>query len=402
MSVALRRVRTSTLLVLLAVPAGSALAQQGPQPAPAPTPLPVPGVLQRPARQLPGFTVAANVGGGWDSNPAWQADPNASIAGYGSASLGKTWSSPLFSLTAAGRGNASIFESGVAANRYDYGGSLSAAGQIGARTNLALSLDGAVQHNDQLFDPLTSGLLLPVVRTEAYSASADLSRQVGTRSEIGIGGGWSRLMFDSPTLQDGTAVYATARANRAVSARGRLTANYNYQTNDYETSGRTHIHTLAAGYDAALGARSRLSFAAGSDARRRGTSPTTWSLYLNSTYSWTGQRTAFVASYRRGVNPGPGLGEDRLLGAFSAGFSAALSRRISLSLSGLHGNNTRGDGSDARYAIDEVSASLRGRLSRDLGLAVQQEYRRQGEVENIQALADFRISLRLDYAKAFR
>ena len=398
----LLRVRTGTLLVFLMVLAGSAFAQQAPQPMPQPTPLPVPGLVQRPTRQLPGFTVAANVGGGWDSNPAWQADPNASIAGYGSASLAKTWSSPLFSLTAAGRGNASIFESGVAANRYDYGGSLAAAGQIGARTSLALSLDGDVQHNDQLFDPLTSGLLLPVVRTKAYSASADLSRQVGTRSEVGIGGSWARVLFDSPTLQDGTSVFATARANRAVSARGRLTANYNYQTNDYETSGRTHIHTLAGGYDATLGLRSRLSFSAGSDARRRGTSATTWSLYLNSTYSWTGQRTAFVVSYRRGVNPGPGLGEDRQLGVFSAGVSATLSQRISLSLSGLHGNNTRGDGSDARYAIDEASASLRARLSRDLGLSLQQEYRRQGEVENIQALADFRISLQLAYAKAFR
>ena len=400
----LRRVRAGTLLVLLATPAASGLAQeQGPAPQPAPTPLPVPGVLAPPAKRPPGFSVAGNFGTGWDTNPTWQAEPSGSIAGYGNGSLAKTWSSPLFSLTASGNGDASVFQSGVSANRLDYGGGLEAAGALGAHTGLALAARGDVLHNDQLFDPLTAGLLLPVTKTKTLSTTAALTRQLGTRSELGIDGSWSRVMFDSPQLVDGSSLSATARASRGVTARGRVSASYAYMTNDYETTGRTHVHTMAAGYSSGLGRRSQLSLSAGGEASQRGTPAYVWSLYLNALYSVTGRRNAFVAAYRRGVNPGPGFGEDRLLGVFSASFSSAPKNWLSVSLSGSHGNSTRGTGSEQQpYKTDEASASLRARLNRDLGLTLLQEYRRQSAVAAIQALADYRISLLLGYSRTFR
>jgi hypothetical protein len=393
MSLALGRVPAGTLAVILAASAGTAAAQQ----------LQVPGVVAPPVKGPSGFVLNANVAGGWDSNPAWLTQPRSSLAGYGGASLAKTWSTPSFSVTADGSGQASIFKAGVAANRYDYGGGLAAAGALDSRTNLALRVGANVQHNDQLFNPLTAGLLLPVTKTKALTTSADVSRRVGSRSQIGIAGSWARLQFEGAGLSNGTALAATARYSYNVSPRGQLSANYGYQTNDYERGGRTHVQTLAAGYGSALGARSKLTFSAGSDVRTLpGATSATWSLYLNSSYSVTGRHTAFVAAYRRGVNPGPGLGQDRLLGIASASFSATPNTWFSLILSGSHGNNSQGTGTNQTYTTDEASASLRARLNRDLGLVLLNEYRQRGAVATFQGVTDYRISLALAYARTFR
>lgn len=420
MSQRAQRVACGFALALALAPLGAA-AQQGPA---------VPQVLaaQLPARQKSaGVQVYGSLGAGWDSNPEGKTQGQGAYGGFGGLTLAKTWVTPRFSFTTSGNGRGVRYTSSVAPSRFDYGGALSTTAVLDPRTKLGLSFGANMQHNDQLFDPATSAVLLPVTRTKSLTASGDLSRQFGTRTQLALQGSWSNLRFDQQALavpaatqaaaqagngssiQNGSGISSTLNLSHTVAQRSSLSAFYAFQTNNYQYAGRVRVHTLGSGYGFGLGARSKASLSTGADAFSRQTAPgqastgTSYSLYVAGTYGITGRKASFVSYYRRGISPSTGLAYDSILQLFSASLSGAPVSWLSFSLTGLHAVNQHDTAANKyTYPTDEASASLRARLNRGLGLTLLNEYRRRGASPNQVELTNYRVTLSVDFARTFR
>jgi hypothetical protein len=104
----------------------------------------------------------------------------------------------------------------------------------------------------------------------------------------------------------------------------------------------------------------------------------------------------------RGVSPGPGLGQDRILNLLSVAVSSTLRPWLTLSLSGSRGFNQDPVDPDVNYTTDSVDVGLRLRLSQTLGLAPQLRYRRRGEIAATPPVNSFRLGLALDYVRTLR
>jgi hypothetical protein len=388
----------------LASPAGVAAQQT--------QPLPQDLARQLPARQrTAGLELDASVGGGYDTNPDYRTSQGSATA-FGDLRLDKTWVAQKLTVGLGGFARGSLYQSDAAQSRFDFGGTLGLSGTLGERTKASLSTSAELTHNDQLFDATTSAVLLPVMRTRVLTAGADLTHELGSRTQLGLRGSFASLHFDQtdPLLitgaqvQDGNDITANARLSHGFSPRQQLSAFYSFQSNNYQVSRRAQVHTLGAGYTIAVGQRSRLGLDAGADAySRAGAGGASKSLYFEGTYTWTGRRSTFVTALRRGVAPGPGLGQDRVLAQGSASWSVTLPPRFALAITGTHAQNERDTATAVyRFPTDEASAALSARLSRMFNLSLVNEYRRRGAIADQPQLDSYRVALTLDFQKAFR
>jgi hypothetical protein len=361
-------------------------------------------VSQGTSEELPvaGLQINASLGGGWDSNASFQPDGLDSATAFGQAGLARTWLSPQWTTVANVGAGGSVYQISDASRRYQLGGGLATTGRLGTLTTLTLGGGGGTEYTDELNDPATAGLVLPITRSRRLQGQASLTRVLGEQTQLAVGGDYGRYYFDSEELSDSEGITATAALTRTVSPQTDVTFGYGFQSNQYERESRSRVHTLSVGFGRRLSSRTSLSLSVGADRRNYEGIASRWVFSGDAALNLQGRRTSLSFSFSRGVTPGPGLGQDRILNLFSVVLSSTLRPWAMLSLSGSRGINQDPVDPDIDYTTDSVDLGLRLRLTQTLGLAPQLRYRRRGEVAGTPAVNSFRLGLALDYVRTLR
>jgi hypothetical protein len=351
---------------------------------------------------LAGLQINASLGGGWDSNATFEPDGTDSATAFGQAGLTRTWLSPKWTTVANVGGGGSIYQLSTASSRYQLGGGLGTSGRLGAFTTLTLGGGGGVEYTDFLNDPATAGLVLPITRSRRLQGQVGLTRALGARTQLALSGDYGRYFFDSADLADSEGITATASLNRTLNSATSLGFGYGYQANEYDASGRSHTHTLSVGVDRTLSTRTSLSVSVGANRRNFEGINSGWIFAGEGAFDLQGRRTSLSFRVSRGVTPGPGLGQDRILNLFSVVLTSTLRPWATLTLTGAHGLNQDPIDPDLSYSTDSVDLGLSLRLSQTLSLAPQLRYRRRGEINELPAVNTFRVGLALGYARLLR
>ncbi len=349
-----------------------------------------------------GLLINASLGGGWDSNASFQPGGTDSATAFGQAGLTRTWLSPHWTTVGTVGGGGSLYQTAAATNRYQLGAGLGTVGQLGTLTSLTLGAGGGIEYTDFLSDPATAGLVLPIARTRRLQGQVSLARTLGAQTQLTVGGDYGRYFFDSEELADTEGLTASAALTRTVSSQTSVTFAYGFQSNQYDRGDRSRIHTLSMGLGRTLSARTSVSVSAGADRRSFEDFDTRWTFSGNGAFNLQGRRTTLSLNLRRGVSPGPGLGQDRILNIVSVVLTSTLRPWATLTVSGSRGFNQDPIDPDLNYSTDSVDVGLSLRLSPTLGLAPQLRYRRRGEIELVPAVNTFRVGLALDYSRTIR
>ena len=351
---------------------------------------------------IAGLQLNASLGGGWDSNASFQPDGTDSATAFGQAGLARTWLSPKWTTVANLGGGGSLYQTSAAGHRYQLGAGLNTTGRLGTLTSLTLGASGGTEYTDFLNDPATAGLVLPITRTRRLQGQAGLTRALGAQTQFSVGGGYGRYFFESEDLADTEGITASAGLTRTLGSQTSFAMDYGFQANRYEQNDRSRTHTVSLGIGRTLSARTSLSISAGADRRNFEEAASRWTFSGNAAFNLQGRRTSLSLSLRRGVAPGPGIGQDRILNMVNVVFTSTLRPWATLTLSGSHGLNQDPVDPDLSYSSDSVDLGLSLRLSQSFGLAPQLRYRRRGEVGVIPAVNTFRVGLALDYARTIR
>ncbi len=217
----------------------------------------------------------------------------------------------------------------------------------------------------QAFDPAFLGVPVnDIFDNRSYFAdvSGSLSRTIGGRNSVNLGGGAFGVRRQSKFLVGVNGYRAMGDFSRQVSRRSSVGLGYSYVHVDYpRVFGEADIHTLQAMYSRQFGRAWNFSLGAGafrSDlsgtravvldpliAELLGTSggreafnTINISPMINLSIGWTGRLSAFNAGYMRGSNPGNGVLLLNSQESVSAGYTYTLSRKTSIS--GRGGLNT--------------------------------------------------------------
>jgi hypothetical protein len=351
---------------------------------------------------LAGLQLNASLGGGWDSNASFMPDGIDSATAFGKAGLARTWLSPKWTTVANVGAGGSVYQTSTATSRYQLGAGLATTGRLGTLTTLTFGASGGTEYTDALSDPATVGLVLPITRSRRLQGQVSLSRALGAHTQLSVGADYGRYFFDSEELADGEGVSATAGLTRTLSPKSSLTFAYGLQSNRYEADARSRTHTLSLGVGRTLSSRASLSVFAGADRRGYEGEDSRWILSGNAAFTLQGRRTSLSLSLSRGVTPGPGLGQDRILNLISLALTSTLRPWATLTVSGSRGVNQDPVDPDFNYSTDSVDLGLSLRVSQTLGLAPQLRYRRRGEIAGNPAVDSFRFGLALDYTRTLR
>jgi len=229
-----------------------------------------------------------------------------------------------------------------------------------------------------------------------------LARDLGTRTRLDLSGGYARYFYEAEELADSEGLRATAELSRAVSSESSLRFSYGFQSNQYEGRDQSQTHTVSAGFGRTLSARTSMSVSVGADQRTVGGVPSRWIFAGGGAFNLRGNRTSLGLRFSRGITPGPGLGQDRILNLFSVVLTSTLRPWATLTLVGSRGLNQDPVDSDLNYSTDGVDLGLRLRLSQTLGLGPQFRYRRRGEFGATPPVDSFRVDVALSYSRLLR
>jgi hypothetical protein len=351
---------------------------------------------------IAGLQINASLGGGWDSNASFQPDGASSATAFGQAGLARTWLSPKWTTVGNIGGGGSLYQTSTTGNRYQIGAGLNTTGRLGTLTTLTVGAGGGIEYTDFLSDPATDGLVLPLTRTRRLQGQMSLTRALGVRTQLTVGGDYGRYFFESEDLADTEGITASAGLTRTIGLQTSFTLGYGFQANRYEQNDRSQIHTLALGVGRTLSTRTSLSISAGVDRRTFEEVASRWTFSGNAAFNLQGRRTSLSLGLRRGVAPGPGLGQDRILNMISLVLTSTLRPWATLTLSGSRGLNQDPVDPELDYSADSVNLGLSLRLSQSFGLTPQLRYRRRGEVGVLPAVSTFRVGLALDYSRLVR
>lgn len=354
------------------------------------------------SRPLAGMEVSASLGGGWDSNASFGPDGSDSATAFGQAGLVRRWQSPNWATVANIGGGGSVYQSTLATSRYQIGGGLNTTGQLGTLTTVTLGGSGGTEYTDVLSDPATAGLVLPITRSRRVQGNAGLERTLGARTKFSVGGSYARYFFDAEELADTETVAADAALSRTLSLQSRLSLSYSFQSNQYDEGERSRTHTLSVGIQHNLTTRTSLSLSAGGDRTEYPGSAARWTFAGDAAFTLQGERTSLSLGVSRGVTPGPGLGQDRILNLFSVAVTSTLRPWATLVLSGSGGLNQDPVTPDLNYWTESIDLALSLRLSQTLGLTPQIRYRRRGEVGAAPPVDSLRLGVALDYSRILR
>lgn len=335
------------------------------------------------------------VGIGYDSNIDFRVPDGPSSWGVTPrGNLARTFWSPRGELRLGGTGSWSAYSDASDLNRYDVTLSIDAAHRSSPSTSWRAAGSYGFGYGDSSTVLIEQGVLLPRVKTQTLTASAGVSRQLGTRSSLRIDARAYRTDFDDQDplalgLVDGQSFRGTIGLERKLGPRDTTAIEYSLEsvlgrfavTGDGERdSYLTHFASLQ--WTHILSARSGLLLEAGgsytpdveaSGLGQRG------SFFGGATYSRRLGRSTASLFARREVLPAFGLGVSRVENRFGANVATPLGRAWRLAFNGSYTlPETPEDDVFSYGESTDVSGVLARRVARRFEVSAEGRYRWRG------------------------
>ena len=391
------------LRVLLLVSLSSGAIELAAQTQPIPTlPSPEPPAPTGPAASAPTtataetsrpsvWDYALGAGLGWESNVGMDTGQGPSdFTGRLRGNLAYTAIRPNGEIRIAGGATGFFYAEQTQFNRADGNLALDLRRRFSAKTNGNLGLGASYSHSDSTDVLIDQGLLLPLTRTIAYSATAGLTHQASARTDIRAAVRAYRVDFpDSEVLQDSNSVRLSLGAGRRLNESNTLSLESSAERadlvsgGDASTSAAYWTYYVSSQWTHVFSPRTAVLLEAGTSYTPDGETAglgRSWSFFGGASVSRSVKRTRWTAFYRREVVPRFGLGGLSVADRVGLSASVPLGQRWEASVGGnyareaamLHGRGEAGcnrrlrDHRSARVA--PAQAVRRGPLSQEVRL----------------------------------
>jgi hypothetical protein len=382
---------SKTIALLLLLGAATAVGAQTPPVPPAPSgpespPPPEDPALPVPTRvgpeykippQAPRWVVTMGILGDYDSNVAFD---TASASDYGGSFRAKV---VRRFQTRRDRFNVSLGGSAYAYSENQEQDNLNGNAEVGwtrelsARNTFNMSGYGTYE-NTATQEILTDvGIQLPRTQSQGYGGAAGFVFKVGHYGSLRLGGRYSRLAFEDPTLVDNQTVDANMTLLREVGRLDDMSLSYTFLRNEDDGEAPLQHHSAEIGWRRTLTPNLSLTVSAGItySPLSEGSLTREWhpqgGLRLNGVW----RRTTMLAEVRQTVTPAYGLGGDQLADIGTLSAVIPFGRKVLLSITG---NVTwaRELGLDESYFSQEATVSVNWKLFKYVGLGAGYTYRR--------------------------
>jgi hypothetical protein len=337
-----------------------------------------PAVEAAAAAPLPRWEYGFALGAGWDHNVDFLVPDGPSAAAVlPRGGIARVFSGPRGSLRASAAGGYTRYPREPGLDRHHVEGALQGTWRSSPATTWRGSVLVASGRTDASAILVEQGVALPLVRTRAASASADV-RHAGPRSALRAEARYQRAEFDAPGLLDGDSLRATLGAEKSLG--GRHTAALEYAAEAVRSSEQARpylTHFASLQWTHLLSPRTSLLLEAGAsytpEAARAGLDRRE-SFHGGVSLGRQDRSTSLLLFLRREVTPAFGLGRSRP--SFRGGLAGTvpLGRSWELRVTASH---VRPDASaDPRFAAsDDVFLALIRRLGRRVELSAETRYR---------------------------
>lgn len=324
--------------------------------------------------------------GGWEQNIGFTRPSGPDdIFGALTASLARVRRGERSEFRLAASGVGYLYREVENRNRVDGFLTFAAQGPLSRRVDGRLSGSYSYAHTDSEGSLISSGVILPLARTQTSGGETGLTWRAAERTSLSLGGTWYYTQFETGPYLDTTDWIATFNLSQRVSSRDDLTLSGSYEATQDDLSTRRNP-AYYAGYGHRFGSSMRLELSAGV-ARQENFSTEggpafepRWGFYGTASLSGRVRRSSLSARYRRGPQAQIGMGTSEVTDAFTLGLRHPLGRWIELV----------GNGAVAlRAAAVEVGAARRldwdlyfgafSRLSSQLRLGVGYRFRRRDD-----------------------
>lgn len=274
-------------------------------------------------------------------------------------------------------------------NRVDGFLTMAAQGPLSRRVDGRLSGSFSYAHTDSEGSLISSGVILPLARTQTSGGETGLTWRAAERTSVSLGGSGYYTQFETGPYLDTMYGIATLNLSQRVSSRDNLMLSASYQVTQDDLSTRRNP-AYYAGYERRFGSSMRLELSAGL-ARQENFSTEggtedgpafepRWGFYGTAGLSGRVRRSSLSARYRRGPQPQIGLGTSEVTDAFTLGLTHPLGRRIELVGNGAVALRASAVEAGAAQRLDwDLYFGAFSRLSSQLRLGVGYRFRRRDD-----------------------
>jgi hypothetical protein len=368
--------------------------------------LPVRAVDGRPLMRPQRWEYALGVGGRWDSNIEFlDAGVRSSAAVVPRGSLARVFWRPRgqLRLRAAGRwiGYADREEQGR--GYADFG--LDARYRLSPSTTWEANASYTIGHSDSSQPLLDQGVLLPLVKTRTLTGALGVSRQLGARTALRVGGRIYRTEFDEQSLVDGESVRGTLAIERRLGSRSTAALVYSLEDVLSDPQGRSYLtHFGSLQWTRVLSPRAAVLFEGGASytpGAARATLERRESFFGGAGLSLQLKRSNLTAFVRREVVPAFGAGVSRLETRTGLNAFIPIGRDWWVRAAATHVQPDATTGVARVYGpADDASVVLGWSLGGRLELTSEAAYRRRGATSALPSIEAFQVGVFLNLLSA--
>jgi hypothetical protein len=377
----------------------------GPAP-PGGAPAPTPQTVVRPTRPPP-WDYSLGVGAWWESNAGFDPGPVPNdVSGAGRAFLARRFEGPQSQVVLALGGSGYAYRDLSQYNRVDGDASLDGRWQLSSRASATLQGLFEYGHTDSASILTEQGVLLPLQRTQSYSATAGLATRASPNTSLRLRGRFYRVAFGAPQAEqavtpvDSDSLRADAAIERRLSEWDRFSVEYAFEAARGDVRADSHYGSL--GWTHTFSPRTAVFVDGGAsytvDAANAGL-PQSWNFYGGVSLNRQVRRSTVKAYYRREVIPVFGFAGLRLTDRLGLDASTTMGEDWSLVLTAQYVVGPKEEADSSRPTAGDAGLSLAWHVSRHVSLSAEGRYRRRS-ASAVPGADDFTAGLILSLASS--